>query len=60
MNKKIALARLTSMFIKEQTEKEQQSRSELRHSHWELERGNPVRIYNGETLKLIKMRNKND
>jgi len=60
MNKKIALIRLASMFIKEQDEKEQQARSELRHSHWELERGNPVRVYNGKTLKLIKMRNKND
>jgi hypothetical protein len=26
----------------------------LRHSHWELERRNPIRIYNGDTLKLVK------
>jgi len=53
MNKKLALARLVSFFADEQSVKEKQNRSQLRHSHWELERGNPVRIYDGETLKLI-------
>jgi len=54
MNKKLALARLASFFADEQSVKEKQNRSQLRHSHWELERGNPVRVYDGETLKLIK------
>jgi peptide chain release factor len=54
MNKKLALARLASLFTDEQSEKEKKNRSQLRHSHWELERGNPVRVYDGETLKLIK------
>jgi peptide chain release factor len=54
MNKKLALARLASLLADEQSEKEKQNRSQLRHSHWELERGNPVRVYDGETLKLIK------
>lgn len=54
LNKKIALARLVSLFQKEQADKEKKSRSALRHSHWELERGNPIRVYDGETLKLIK------
>jgi peptide chain release factor len=54
INKKLALARLASIFAYEKTTKEKQSRCELRHSHWELERGNPIRIYDGETLKLIK------
>jgi peptide chain release factor len=54
MNKKLALARLASLFEDEQSEKEKQSRSALRHSHWELERGNPIRVYDGETMKLIK------
>lgn len=54
MNKKLAIARLISVFAEEKTAKEQQSRSALRHSHWELERGNPVRVYDGETMKLIK------
>jgi peptide chain release factor len=56
MNKKSALIRLASMFADEKAAKEQQSGSELRHSHWELERGNPVRVYDGETMKLIKRR----
>jgi peptide chain release factor len=53
MNKRLALARLASVFAGEQAEKEKQSRSALRHSHWELERGNPIRVYDGNTLKLI-------
>jgi peptide chain release factor len=55
MNKKLALARLASLFADEKTTREKQKRSELRHSHWELERGNPVRVYDGETMKLIKI-----
>jgi len=59
MNKKLAIARLASLFEDEQTDKEKQSRSALRHTHWELERGNPIRVYDGETMKLIKEK-KND
>jgi peptide chain release factor len=54
INKKLAIARLAALFADEKASKEKQSRSKLRHSHWELQRGNPVRIYDGETLKLIK------
>ncbi|MDR1127741.1 MAG: peptide chain release factor H, partial [Treponema sp.] len=53
LNKKLALARLASLFALEQADREKQSRSQLRHTHWELERGNPIRIYDGENLKLI-------
>jgi len=58
MNKKLALARLISLFADEKSAREKQNRSRLRHSHWELERGNPVRVYDGETLKLIKINRK--
>jgi peptide chain release factor len=54
MNKRLALARLASLFDEEQADKERRSKSDLRHSHWELERGNPIRVYDGETLKPIK------
>jgi len=54
MNKRLALARLASMFEREQAGREKQSRSALRHTHWELERGNPIKIFDGETLKMIK------
>jgi len=57
LNKRLALAKLASLFDKEQSDKEKQSRSTLRHSHWELERGNPVRVYDGETMKLIRSKN---
>jgi peptide chain release factor len=53
MNKKLALARLAALFSRERTDNEKQSKSRLRHSHWELERGNPVRVYDGESLELI-------
>ncbi|MDR1072086.1 MAG: peptide chain release factor H [Treponema sp.] len=55
LNKKLALARLASLFVQEQADRKKQSKSALRHTHWELERGNPIRIYDGETLKLIKL-----
>jgi peptide chain release factor len=58
MNKKLAVTRLASVFADEKSEKEKQNRSVLRHSHWELERGNPARVYDGETMKLLK-RNRN-
>ena len=54
MNKKLAMLRLAALFQKEQADKKAQAKSGLRHSHWELERGNPIRVYDGETLKLIK------
>ena len=57
LNKRLALAKLASLFDKEQSDREKQSRSALRHSHWELERGNPVRVYDGETMKLIRRKN---
>ena len=52
LNKRLALIKLARLFENEQNDKEKQSRSTLRHSHWELERGNPVRVYDGETMKL--------
>ena len=58
LNKRLALTRLASMFTKEQSNKKKKSRSDLRHSHWELERGNPIRVYDGETMKLLR-ENKN-
>jgi peptide chain release factor len=59
LNKRLALARLASIFEEEQADKEKQSRSALRHSHWELERGNPIRVYDGETMKLIREKKNN-
>ena len=54
LNKRLALARLAALFTEDQKGREKQSRSDLRHSHWELERGNPIRVYDGETMKLLK------
>lgn len=53
-NKRLALARLASLLDEEQKNNEKKSRSDLRHSHWELERGNPIRVYDGDTMKLLK------
>jgi len=54
LNKRLAIARLAALFKTEQANSKKQSRSDLRHSHWELERGNPIRVYDGETMKLIR------
>jgi peptide chain release factor len=54
LNKRLALARLAALFEEEQAEKEQAAKSQLRHTHYELERGNPIRVYDGETLKLLR------
>ena len=57
INKQNALKRLASIFQEENTDKQNQAKSDLRHSHWELERGNPIRVYDGETLKLKRKKN---
>jgi peptide chain release factor len=57
LNKKIAVLRLASLFEKERQEKEDNARSGLRHTHYELERGNPVRVYDGVTLKRLNRSN---
>jgi peptide chain release factor len=54
LNKRLALLRLAALFEHEQAASEGKSRSGLRHTHYELERGNPVRVYDGETLQLVK------
>jgi len=54
LNKKLALVRLARLFQKGSEKKENQMRSDIRHSHWELERGNPVRVYDGNTSRLIE------
>jgi peptide chain release factor len=54
LNKRLALARLAALFEKEQAERERTAKSRLRHTHYELERGNPVRVYDGKTLKLLR------
>jgi peptide chain release factor len=56
LNKRLALFRLAALFETEQRTAEGKSRSGLRHTHYELERGNPLRVYDGETLKLLKRR----
>ena len=53
-NKRLALAKLAFLFKEEQMNEERKSRSALRHSHWELVRGNPIRVYDGETMRLIR------
>lgn len=57
LNKRLALARLASLFEEEEAAKDRQSRSKMRHSHWELERGNPLRVYDGETLQPLAEKN---
>ena len=58
LNKRLAIMRLASLFEEERENKEKQSQSDLRHDHWDLVRGNPVRIYDGETMRQIKKEGK--
>jgi peptide chain release factor len=44
-NKKAALIRLAALLEAENTAKTATARSGLRHNHYELERGNPIRIF---------------
>lgn len=53
MNKKLALAKLAALFAEEAESQKQNLEKDLRHKHYELERGNPIRIYDGETLRPI-------
>ncbi|MDR1893827.1 MAG: peptide chain release factor H [Spirochaetales bacterium] len=53
INKKTALARLAGLFKEEGRDRRRQGRSDRRHGHYELERGNPIRIYDGETLQPL-------
>jgi len=54
LNKRVALQRLEEMFQIDELNKESESRSKLRHTHWEIERGNPIRIYDASSKKLLK------
>lgn len=60
MNKRLALAKLAALFHEEQLDREKESQRTLRQSHWELKRGNPIKVYDGETMKLIKERRTTD
>jgi peptide chain release factor len=59
LNKKTALIRLAILLEYIEIEKEKKYKSNLRHTHYELERGNPIRIYNGETLKQLSKEKEN-
>jgi peptide chain release factor len=56
LNKRLALARLALLLNAEQVEKQKQAETRRRHTHYELERGNPIRIYDGDTKKLMSLR----
>jgi peptide chain release factor len=51
MNKKLALTRLLARIEEEQNAQAQQSRQEQWEMHNELERGNPVRFFQGEGFR---------
>ncbi|MDR1179383.1 MAG: peptide chain release factor H [Spirochaetales bacterium] len=53
LNRKTALLRLEALFRMEEERRQDEARSGLRHSHYELERGNPIKIYDGKTLCLL-------
>ncbi len=55
LNRKLAMARLLSLLKSQEDEKKEQTKQEMWNQHNSLERGNPVRVYQGEKFKrLIK------
>jgi peptide chain release factor len=54
MNKKLALSRLLAKIQEEQDTRAQQSRQEQWGMHNDLERGNPVRVFQGERFREKK------
>ena len=54
MNKKLALTRLLARIQEEQDARTEQSRQEQWGLHNELERGNPVRVFQGERFRERK------
>ena len=52
MNKKLALARLVKLLETKNAQNACSTRKDLWNQHNTLERGNPVRIYEGENFKL--------
>ena len=53
MNKKLAIARLFLLIENEEQQERQKEQKERWTQHNELERGNPVRVYEGEGFKQI-------
>jgi peptide chain release factor len=51
LNKKTAFDRLAARMAEEAQARELSARSGLRHTHYETERGNPVRVFDAETLQ---------
>lgn len=52
LNRKLALARLLALMEADAKRKEGENRRELWNSHYNLERGNPVKVFYGKSFKL--------
>ena len=50
MNKSKAIRRLKSILSAAESDKEDKRTKDIRHKHFEIERGNPVRVYKGEAF----------
>lgn len=50
MNKAKAIRRLKAILSAAEADKEDKRTKDIRHKHFEIERGNPVRVYKGEAF----------
>ena len=50
MNKAKAIRRLKGILSAAESDKEDKRTKDIRHKHFEIERGNPVRVYRGEAF----------
>ena len=53
MNKAKAIRRLKAILSAAEADREDKRTKDIRHKHFEIERGNPVRVYKGENFSRV-------
>lgn len=54
MNKKLAMARLDSLFREKQKDRQTADQKKRWEKHWQLDRGNSIRVYKGTGFTLVR------
>lgn len=60
MNKKLALARLDSLFREKHRDRQAADQKKRWEKHWQLDRGNSIRVYKGNDFTLVNRDRKGD
>lgn len=54
LNRQLAMEKIKALLTQDEKVRKQQQRTRLWQNHQQLERGNPVRVYEGETFQRMK------